>query len=128
MNKSIENDRKLNIEFNNSELGTHLFDCVINFIKILQHSHFELVAILYLKLLNNENIKESNYFNELKEILYKINKKINLLELSYYLQLNVVHHKFSHLARELVECHFSKTNDFVIINSPPQYIRIPMFD
>ena len=106
LNKLIELDIETNKEFNSSDKGSLLFDYIINFIKLIIYTDVELLALVYLKILNKDNISDSIYFKVLKDEFYKMSKQITLYELSCYLQLNVINHSLTHLVRELVDCHF----------------------
>lgn len=130
MNKIIEQDKIIYNSFNITERGMLFFDYVIYFVKLLQLLDIELLSILYLKILKNEKIQDSTFFNEIKDKLINLNRKITILDFAYFLQLTTLNHKFLNLTNELLECHFSSKNTeiFIFENPNKQYIRIPLFD
>lgn len=125
LNLLIENDFNQTTKFNKSNFGVKLFDYIICFIKILQIVEIELLGILFLKMLNNEQIYDSLYFDEIKEKLLDLGRRITLQDLSYILQLNIIKNKHTQLVLELIECHFSKN---ISRESPPPFHYLPMFD
>jgi len=106
LNNTIEKE-KINSEcYNKDENGVEQFDYLINWIKILQRVDFELIAILYLEILNNQNYSKS--LKQLKEKITILNNKITLKDFGYFILLCLRRNNRINLFIELIECHTSQ--------------------
>jgi hypothetical protein len=106
LNNTIEKE-KINSEcYNKDENGVEQFDNLINWIKILQRVDFELIAILYLEILNNQNYSKS--LKQLKEKITILNNKITLKDFGYFILLCLRRNNRINLFIELIECHTSQ--------------------
>ena len=83
LNEIILTETIANDKYNETSVGISQFDILINWIKLLQLVDFELIAIMYLEILNDQNYSKS--MNEIKQKINILNNKITLKDLSYYI-------------------------------------------
>ncbi len=129
LNNTIEKE-KINSEcYNKDENGVEQFDYLINWIKILQRVDFELIAILYLEILNNQNYSKS--LKQLKEKITILNNKITLKDFGYFILLCLRRNNRINLFIELIECHTSQNifgPDMAGTKSAHVIAQVPMRD
>ena len=106
LNEIILTETIANDKYNETSVGISQFDILINWIKLLQLVDFELIAIMYLEILNDQNYSKS--MNEIKQKINILNNKITLKDLSYYILFSLRRNNRVYLLIELIECHNSQ--------------------
>ena len=103
LNEIIAAEKISNKKYNESTEGTLQFDILINWIKTLQLVDFELIAIMYLEILNKQNYSKT--LSEIKQKLNILNNKITLKDFGYYILYSLRRNNRVYLLIELIECH-----------------------
>jgi hypothetical protein len=127
LNESIESEKIMNKEYNATQKGIDLFDTLINWIKIAQHVDFELMAILYLEILNDQSYSKS--LNEIKQKINILNNKINLKDFGYFILYSINRNSKIYLTSELIECHTAQNilKQDTVANAQQQIQQIDFF-